>query len=82
MSVGAIYGSDALRRLRERQESRLATPECQPSMLDGIPPDTPMDDATLTVWNGESFVAYDTWLATVPIQRDGEPGPPPQRRGV
>jgi hypothetical protein len=74
--MGAIYDSNALRRLREQQEAHMAAPECQPSLLDQIPPDAPMDDAVLTVWNGERFVAYDSWLATAPIQRDGEPAKP------
>jgi len=73
--MGAIYGRDALRRLREQQEARIAAPESQPSLLDQIPPDAPMDDATLTVWNGERFVAYDSWRATAPIQCD-EPAKP------
>ena len=47
----------------------------QPSLLDQIPPDAPMDDATLTVWNGERFVANDSWRATAPIQCD-EPAKP------
>ena len=76
MSMSAIYGSDALRRLREQQEAHVAAPECQPSFLDQIPPDASMDDATLTVWNGERFVAYDSWLATAPIQCDQEPAKP------
>jgi hypothetical protein len=74
VSVGAIYGSNALRRLRWQQEARLAAPECRPSLLDDVPPDAPMDDAILTVLNGKRFVAYDAWLATAPIQRDEEPG--------
>jgi hypothetical protein len=71
-----MYGSDALRRLRERQEARIAGPECQRSVLDQIPPDAPMDDAVLTVWNGKRFVAYDLWLATAPIQCDEIPSKP------
>ena len=71
-----MYGSDALRRLREQQEAHIAAPECQPSLLDQIHPDAPMDDAILTVWNGERFVAYDSWLATAPIHRDEEPAKP------
>jgi hypothetical protein len=74
--MSAIYGSDALRRLRAQQEARIAAPECQPSLLEQVPPDAPMDDATLTVWNGARFVAYDTWLATAPIQRDDAPAKP------
>ena len=76
MSMNGIYGSDALRRLRAQQEARIAAPECQPSLLAQVPPDAPMDDATLTVWNGARFVAYDRWLATAPIQRDDAPAKP------
>jgi hypothetical protein len=74
--MAAIYGSDALRRLRERQDAHVASPECQPSLLDQVPLDVPMDDAALTVWNGERFVAYDSWLATAPILCDEEPAQP------
>jgi hypothetical protein len=74
--MGAIYGSDALRRMRAQQEARIAAPECQPSLLEQVSPDAPMDDATLTVWNGERFVAYDSWLATAPIQCDEAPAKP------
>ena len=35
-----------------------------------------MDDATLTVWNGARFVAYNSWLATAPIQCDEHPPNP------
>lgn len=76
MSMGAIYGSDALRRLREQQEAGIAATGCQPSLLNQVPPDVPMDDAILTVWNGERFVAYDSWLATAPIQCDEKPAKP------
>jgi hypothetical protein len=74
--MGAIYGSDALRRLRDQQDARITASECQPSLLNQIPPDAPMDDATLTVWNGERFVAYNSWLATAPIQCDENPPKP------
>ncbi len=66
-----MYGREALRRLRERQAAR-KQPALQTSLLDEIPADAPMDDATLTVWNGERFVAYDKWLATAPIVRVDE----------
>lgn len=61
-----MYGREALRRLRERQ-AKPVTPEDQPSLLEQIPLDVPMDDATITVWNGQRFVAWDKWLATAPI---------------
>ena len=61
------YGREALRRLREQQKQAVLEPERQPSLLEQVPPDAPMDDATITVWNGERFVAYEKWLATAPI---------------
>ena len=67
-----IYGRDALRRLRE-QQAAAKEPERQPSLLEQIPADAPMDDATLTVWNGERFVAWDKWLATAPLIREEPP---------
>ena len=32
-----------------------------------------MDDATITVWNGERFIAWDRWRATAPIEREEKP---------
>lgn len=61
-----VYGREALRRLRE-QQAAAEEPERQVSLLEQIPADAPMDDATLTVWNGKRFVAYDKWLATAPL---------------
>lgn len=66
------FGREALRRLRE-QQAKPEPPEDQPSLLAQIPPDAPMDDATITVWNGERFVAYDEWRATAPIEREETP---------
>jgi hypothetical protein len=63
-----MYGREALRLLREKQAN--PEPQHKPSLLDQIPPDAPMDDATVTVWNGERWVAYDRWLATAPILRE------------
>jgi hypothetical protein len=64
----AVYGREALRQFREQQARQ---PERgQPSLLDQIPADAPMDDATLTVWNGERWVAWDRWLATAPLVRE------------
>ena len=36
-----------------------------------------MDDATITAWNGERFVAYDKWRATAPVTREEMPGGAP-----
>ena len=46
-----MYGREALRILRERQAA--PQEDRKPSLLDQIPPDAPMDDATICVWNGE-----------------------------
>ena len=69
--MSVAYGREALRLLREKQAN--PQQEHQPSLLDQIPPDAPMDDATVTVWNGERFVAYEKWLATAPIVREARP---------
>ena len=61
-----FYGRDALRRLRE-QQAAAQEPQQEPSLLEQIPADAPMDDATLTVWTGERFMSYDEWLATAPL---------------
>ncbi len=62
-----MYGREALRRLREQQDRKSQGPERRASLLEQVPLDAPMDDATLTVWNGERFVAYDRWRATAPV---------------
>ena len=67
-----VYGREALRRLRE-QQAAAQEPEGQPSLLEQIPPDAPMDDATLTVWNSERWVAFDKWLATAPLVLEDRP---------
>jgi hypothetical protein len=66
------YGREALRRLREQQERAVHEPERQHSLLEQVPPDAPTDDAVLTVWDGERFVAHDKWLATVPVAVDAK----------
>jgi hypothetical protein len=77
----AVYGREALRQFREQQARQ--PEQGQPSLLDQIPADAPMDDAMLTVWNGERWVAWDRWLATAPLVREEAPQPsasPPMRR--
>lgn len=71
--MSPAYSREALRRLRERQTRVAQEPEDRPSALEQIPPDAPMDDATITVWNGERFVAWEKWLAAAPIECVGEP---------
>ena len=80
--IASAYGREALRRFRETEAQVARNPESQPSLLEQISPDAPMDDATLTVWNGERFLAYDKWLATAPLvaaepaEESGTPIPP------
>lgn len=61
-----MYGRDALRRVREQQTEEPATGL---HSID-VPADAPMDDATLTVWNGARFVAYKRWQASVRVEAD------------
>ena len=70
MTTPADYGREALRRLRQQQMQK---PESQASLLEQIPPDAAMDDATIAVWNGERWVAYNSWLATAPITCEESP---------
>jgi hypothetical protein len=70
-----MLGREALRRLREEQ-AQPKEPERELSLLDQIPVDAPMDDATLTVWNGARWVAWDKWLATAPLVHEEQPQEP------
>lgn len=60
------YGSEALRKHLQAPQDEARTA----SSLEQIPPDAPMDDATVTVWNGRRWVAWKKWLATAPIIRE------------
>jgi hypothetical protein len=71
--TASAYGREALRRFREQQAQTSQKPERQSSLLDQIPSDAPMDDATITVWNGERFVANDKWSATAPLVAEEGP---------
>ena len=64
----SIYGLEALRHLRERQQARATSLDRPPSLLEQIPPDAPMEDALITVWNGERFIAWEDWLTTAPAE--------------
>lgn len=65
-----IYGREALRKFREERDQ---ASERQATLLKQIPADAPMDDATITVWNGKRWVAWDKWLATAPLIVDMQP---------
>jgi hypothetical protein len=62
----ADYSRDAFRKMHERQAAARQL-EQQQSLLEQVPVDAEMDDATITVWNGEKFEAYDKWLAKRPV---------------
>jgi hypothetical protein len=68
-----IYGREALRQYREQEEAAEEHHARDADLLSQIPADAPMDDATLTVWNGARWVAWDKWLATRPVLTDDEP---------
>lgn len=83
--MSGFYSRASMRQAREERESRevAALPgAAAPAQLtlDQISVDAPFDDAVLTVWNGERWVAYDAWLATSPIIR--EESPPPLEKGM
>jgi hypothetical protein len=65
-----IYGREALRKFREEREQG---EERQATLLEQIPADAPMDDATINVWNGQRWVAWDKWLATAPLIVEEKP---------
>ena len=67
-----IYGREALRQYREQNHPAGERQAHEVDLLSQIPADAPMDDATLTVWNGARWVAWDKWLATAPIRTDDE----------
>lgn len=68
--TGLAGSCEALRRLREQQSRPAREADSAPRLLEQIPPDAPTDDATITVWDGERFVAYEKWLATAPVAVD------------
>ena len=73
-----IYGIEALRKLRERQAAAREEPR-QISLLEQIPPDAPMADATITVWDGSAFVPLDArWLASRPVATEDNRQAAPQ----
>lgn len=83
--MSGFYSRAAMRQAREERESRELADQPRAAApaqltLDQIPVDAPFDDAVLTVWNGERWVAYDKWLATAPIIR--EESEPRQENGI
>lgn len=68
-----IYGREALRKHREDRAQVEEQQEREADLLSQIPADAPMDDATLCVWTGERFVAWEKWMATRPVYTDDPP---------
>src|SRR5690242_4512537 len=68
--TATVYGRDALRRLREQQKQAAEDPPRQRSLLQQVPADAPMDDATIGVWDGERFISYQKWLARAPFSTE------------
>lgn len=73
-----IYGREALRKFLEDRERGEGHSNWEATLLDQIPADAPMDDATLTVWNGERWVAWKKWLATAPLIIEETPSEEPK----
>ena len=67
------FGREALRQYREQEQAAEDRQAQGADLLSQIPADAEMDDATLCVWNGERFVAWDKWLATAPIITEDAP---------
>lgn len=68
-----IYGREALRRFREDQEHPEKHSNRAADLLSQIPADAEMEDATICVWNGERFVAWERWVVTAPVIKDEQP---------
>lgn len=68
----SLYGLEALLRLRERQEAQGDSDRTPHSVFEEVPLNAVEDDAALTVWNGERFVAWEKWWAAAPIE-SGDP---------
>lgn len=72
----SFYSRDIIRRVREREQDPAASETALAPTLASIPAEAPMDDATITVWNGERWVAYDQWRRTRAFQREAAPADP------
>ena len=77
--TAVVYGREALRQFREHRAQLARAPERQPLLLEDLPPDVPMDGATITVWNSERFIALNKWLAAAPLTIDKRPENSPSR---
>ena len=62
-----IYTHEARRKRHQERAQVEEQQEREADLLSKIPADAPIDDATLCVWNGERFVAWETWVVTRPV---------------
>jgi hypothetical protein len=62
-----IFERGGLQRFRERAEKAGLISDSNASVLLDVHLDAPRDDAILTAWNGERFVAYEKWLETASV---------------
>ena len=68
-----IYTHEARRKRHQERAQVEEQQEREADLLSKIPADAPIDDATLCVWNGERFVAWDTWVVTRPVATNDAP---------
>lgn len=77
------YSLAAWRKYREEQAQPKPASPGEVTLAD-IPADAEMDEGiVIGFWNGERFVSWEKWLATVPVLRaESTPGLPEQARLV
>ena len=68
-----IYTHEARRKRHQERAQVEEQQEREADLLSKIPADAEMDDAMLCVWNGERFVAWDTWVVTRPVATNDAP---------
>lgn len=64
----SFYSRAMIRRVREQADQ----PASHAIPMSAIPADAPADDAAITVWSGERWLAYHRWLAAAACVRDQE----------
>jgi len=79
----AIYGREALHRLREQQASLAQEGDPEVATLPEPPPEAPYEEpaATFHVWTGERWVPWKKWLATAPLEKQPANGAPASNTG-
>jgi hypothetical protein len=69
----SFYSRDIIRRVRQQEENPTAGQPVPATQLAAIPPEARMDDATITVWNGEGWVDYEQWRRSRQVVRQDRP---------